>query len=56
MPCFALGRVYELLLSLYEYLSENPELKSVPIVYSATLAQKALEVFKNHRNMMSETT
>ena len=56
MPCFALGRAQELLLILNEYWSEHPELKTVPIVYSGTLAQKALEVFKNHRNMMSENT
>ena len=56
MPCFALGRAQELLLILNEYWQQNPELKSVPIVYSGTLAQKALEIFKNHRNMMSDET
>lgn len=54
MPCFALGRAQELLLILNEYWRENPELKSVPIVYSGSLAQRSLEVFKTHRNMMSD--
>ena len=54
MPCFALGRAQELLLILNEYWKENPELQKVPIVYSGSLAQKSLEVFKTHRNMMSD--
>lgn len=54
MPCFALGRAQELLLILNEYWRENPELESVPIIYSGSLAQRSLEVFKTHRNMMSD--
>ena len=54
MPCFALGRAQELLLILNEYWAENPELKEVPIVYSGSLAQRSLDVFKTHRNMMSD--
>lgn len=38
MPCFALGRAQELLLILNEYWAENPELKSIPIIYSGSLA------------------
>lgn len=54
MPCFALGRAQELLLILNEYWKKHPELKNVPIIYSGSLAQRSLEVFKTHRNMMSD--
>ena len=54
MPVFALGRTQELLLILNEFRRENPELQSVPIVYAGNLALKALDVFKNHRNLMSD--
>jgi cleavage and polyadenylation specificity factor subunit 3 len=54
MPCFALGRAQELLLILNEYWRENPDLKKVPIVYSGSLAQRALKVFETHKNMMSD--
>ena len=54
MPCFALGRAQELLLILNEYWSKNPELKKTPIIYSGALAHRSLEVFKTHRNMMSD--
>jgi len=43
-----------LLLILNEYWQEHPELKSIPIVYSGSLAQRSLDVFKTHRNMMSD--
>lgn len=55
MPCQALGRAQELLLILNEYWKEHPELEQeVPIIYSGSLAKKSLEIFKTHRNMMSD--
>lgn len=54
MPCQALGRAQELLLILNEYWRQNPDLQNVPIIYSGSLAKKSLEIFKTHRNMMSD--
>lgn len=54
MPVFALGRAQELLLILNEYWALHPELAHVPIYYQGNLANRTLNVFNSHRNMMGD--
>jgi cleavage and polyadenylation specificity factor subunit 3 len=54
LPVFALGRAQELLLILNEYWKEHEDLKSIPIYYAGSLAQKSLSVFRTYRNMMGD--
>lgn len=53
MPVFALGRAQELMLILYEYWSRHPELQSIPIYYTSTIAKRSIEVYKTSFDYMN---
>ena len=54
MPVFALGKAQELLLILNEYWQHHPELNNIPIYYQGNLANRALQIFNTHRNLMGD--
>jgi metallo-beta-lactamase family protein len=51
IPSFALERTQELLYTLSELQTKNPDFPKVPIYLDSPLAIKVTEVFKNHRDV-----
>jgi len=54
MPIFALGEAQNILFILEEYWSQNPDLQTVPIYYTSSLARKCMAVYQTYTNMMNE--
>ncbi|KAF8135732.1 beta-lactamase-like protein [Boletus edulis] len=53
LPAFALGTAQELLLILEAYWEGHPELHSVPIYYTSSLARKCVAVYQTHIHAMN---
>jgi cleavage and polyadenylation specificity factor subunit 3 len=54
MPIFALGEAQNILLILEEYWSQHPELHTIPIWYTSSLARRCMEVYSGFTNVMNE--
>lgn len=54
LPVFALGMAQELLLVLEAYWEEHPDLQSVPIYYTSSLARKCMAVYQTHIHAMND--
>lgn len=54
LPVFVLGRAQELLLLLDEYWEAHPELHSVPIYYSSSLARKCMSIYQTYIHTMNQ--
>jgi cleavage and polyadenylation specificity factor subunit 3 len=54
MPIFALGEAQNILLILEEYWSQNPDLQTIPIYYTSSLAKRCMAVYQTYTNMMNE--
>ncbi|KAI9572193.1 beta-lactamase-like protein [Boletus coccyginus] len=53
LPVFALGTAQELLLVLEAYWEDHPDLHSVPIYYTSSLARKCMAVYQTHIHTMN---
>lgn len=53
LPVFALGTAQELLLILEAYWEDHPDLHSVPIYYTSSLARKCMAVYQTHIHTMN---
>jgi len=53
LPVFALGTAQELLLVLEAYWQQHPDLHSVPIYYTSSLARKCMAVYQTHIHAMN---
>lgn len=53
LPVFALGSAQELLLILEAYWEAHPDLHSVPIYYTSSLARKCMAVYQTHIHAMN---
>jgi cleavage and polyadenylation specificity factor subunit 3 len=54
MPIFALGEAQNILLILEEYWSQHPELQTIPIWYTSSLAKRCMNVYSAYTNVMNE--